>query len=274
MVSSLVMVAAVAGTASAQSATALTFWMPGPAMNPSIYSKQGFGLTTYPPVASILSSDTATTVFTLGCPSPVPATQSRIQDGSTFLTCNWATHSATYTLINSTRHIMHETQTAPDASQWWSCDYNTAATQLTCGFEILGDVNDNTGGPITDWVIPDERGNVVAFATAQVVAQGRFGELQCGVGYRSRSALPCNSDGTGGKPTAGASASASAQSGLVVETESQPRPTATQGSGVRSGESSRTASATVATASAGAAARYGVEGVALVVLAGAAMLNV
>ncbi|KZM27015.1 uncharacterized protein EKO05_0004987 [Ascochyta rabiei] len=251
------MAAVVAGTASAQSApsaTALTFWKPGPALNPSLYSKQGFGSTTYPPVASIITSDAATTIFQLGCPSFVPATQSPILDGSMTLTCDWATNSATYTLINSTRNVMHETYASPAYSRWWTCDYNTAATQMTCALEVIGGEID-TNGPVSDWVIPDKAGNVIAFATAEIVTEGSFAALLS----------------TG-------SVSGSAPTRLMTQSASGPAPTATQGSGVAGSEPSRTASASAsasaATVSTAAAAKYGVEGAALAVLAGVAAMDV
>lgn len=162
---------------------------------------------------------------------------------------------------------MHLTDGVEDFSAWWTCDYNTAATRVTCDMEIAGNVNDNTGGPLTGLVWPDERGNVVAFATAEVVTQGRFGELDCGIGDKSSSARACNSDGTGGKGTK--IWSVGAATGLVTASGSAPAATATQGSGA-GGVATGTASGSVAAPSTGMAVGRGVDGFVVAALVGAA----
>ena len=260
---------ALASTATAQSASSLTFWLPGPANNPSLYSKQGLGTTSFPPVASIITSDPATTVFALGCPTST-ASPSSIFNGEYYETCNWATDYGTYSIIDKTKHVLHRTGEQPSASMWWSCDYDSIKTKMTCDLEVLGDVNDNTGGPISGAVWPDNHGNVVAFATAEVVTEGRFGELDCGIGYQSSSARSCNDDGTGGKGTMswGVFSESAATTGLMTASGSAPSVTATQGSG--SAGATATASGSVTAASTGAAAGFGVEGGLLAGLVGAA----
>lgn len=158
----------------------------------------------------------------------------------------------------------------PPASMWWTCDYDAVKTKMTCDMEVSGDVNDNTGGPISGVVWPDKLGNMVAFATAEVVTTGRFGELECGVGYQSSSARKCNSDGTGGKGTMswGAGSESIVTTGLMTASGSAPSVTATQGSG--SAVATATASGSVATASTGAAEEFRIKGGVLAGLVGAA----
>lgn len=138
---------------------------------------------------------------------------------------------------------------------------------MSCDLEVQGNVNDNTGGVISDLVWPDGRGNVVAWATAEIVTEGRFGELDCGIGHKSSSARMCNSEGTGGKGTKVWSEGGSVTTGLNTESASAPAVTGS-GSGVAA-----TASSTVsgsAASSTGAAAGFGVDAVRLVGLLGGA----
>lgn len=260
---------ALAGATNAQSASSLTFWLPGPANN--VNDTGFYGTTTFPPVASIVSSNSATTVFALGCPTFSNAPPSSIPNGDLWETCSRATDYATYTIISGTRHVMHVTYEKPSASMWWSCEHNVAATKVTCDLEISGDVNDNTGGPIEDAVWgpePDRVGNVIAFATAEVVTTGRFGERECNVGYRDETIIACDSNGSGGKGTAVWSVGTE---GPATATASEPSLTASAGSGSgAAATASSTASGSAATASAGAAGGFGVDAVRLAALVGGA----
>lgn len=151
---------------------------------------------------------------------------------------------------------------------------------MTCDYEVSGNVNDNSEGPVSGLVWgpePDKLGNVMAFATAEVVSEGRFWELDCEVGYSMLSAAEqatarsCNSDGTGGKGTmtfgvgsesAEATGSSGARSGS---------PTATQGSGSgAAATATNTAGGSVASPTAGAAGGFGVDAVKLAALVGGA----
>lgn len=267
----LAIAGALATTATAQAASSLTFWLPGNNMNPSIASKHGFPLETFPPVASIITSNADTTVFALGCPSATGAPSSTLID-ERYETCQWATDERTFSIISSTKHVMHVSHDMPAASMWWSCDYNNVATKLTCDLEITGDVNDNTGGPIEGAVFgkePDKIGNVLVWATAEVVTAGRFGELECNGGYQSWTAPSCNSDGTGGKGTrswgvftdsASATGSRTGSAGATA--------TATEGSG--SGTAPTAASTASGSAATGAAGGFGVDAVKLAALVGGA----
>lgn len=147
---------------------------------------------------------------------------------------------------------------------------------MSCDLEIQGDVLDNTGGIIRDAVWPDERGNLMAWATAEIVTEGRFGELDCGIGDATSSARKCNSEGTGGKGTHVWSADGGVPTGLMTETASAPAVTGSSSGPARTGSGSgaaATASSTVsgsATTSTGAAAGFGVDALKLVGLVGGA----
>ncbi|KAJ4994053.1 hypothetical protein SVAN01_00530 [Stagonosporopsis vannaccii] len=260
--------ATLASTTTAQSVSSLTFWRPGPDNNPSRYEPE---TTTFPPVASIISSNSATTIFALGCPPLSTGAPSSIYNGAFYETCLWATDYATYSIISSTRHIMHLTQDRPSASVWWTCDHDVAATKLTCDLEVSGDVLDNTDGPISGLVWgpePDKAGNVIAFATAEVVTTGRFGELECNRGHKDESIRTCDSNGSGGKGTMVWSVSSE---GPASATASEPTLTASEGSGSgAAATASSTLSGSAATASAGVAGRFGVDAVRLAALVGGA----
>ena len=162
---------------------------------------------------------------------------------------------------------------------WWTCDYDAPATKMTCDIEVSGNVNDNTGGPISGLVWgpePDKLGNVMAFATAEVVTQGRFGELDCEQAYNVLSkeaqatARSCNSDGTGGKGTVIFSAGTESVEATGSGTGSGG-PTATQGSGSSAAATaSSTAGGSVASPTVGAAGGFGVDAIRLAALVGGA----
>ncbi|KAH6616487.1 hypothetical protein C7974DRAFT_427459 [Boeremia exigua] len=269
----LTITAALAATANAQSASSLTMWLPGPANNPSLYSMRHMGLSTFPPVASIISSDATTTVFALGCPSSTAS--SSFFNGQKYQTCNWATNEATYSIISNTRHVLHQTQDHPPASIWWTCDYNTAATKMSCDMEISGDVNDNTDGPISGIVWgpePDRVGNVMAFATVEVVTAGRFGELQCGRGWKTWTAPACNSEGTGGKGTMvwSVGSEAAVATSASGSGSGSAGASASQGSGSGAAATASNTGSGSAPASTGAAGGFGVDAVRLAALVGGA----
>ncbi|KAJ8116982.1 hypothetical protein OPT61_g1711 [Boeremia exigua] len=207
-----------------QSTSSLIFWLPGPANNPSRASQWGTPLSTFPPVASIVSSNTATTVFALGCPLST-TTPSSVSNRMSHEVCPWAHDYGTYSIISSTKHVLHRSQDNPSASMWWTCDHDVQATKVTCDMEVSGNVNDNTDGPIEGLVWsaqPNRFGSVIAFATAEVVTAGRFGELECNEGYvgEGESTTTCDSNGSGGKGTRVWSADIAATSAITSKTGS------------------------------------------------------
>ncbi|KAF3036085.1 hypothetical protein E8E12_007375 [Didymella heteroderae] len=155
---------------SAQATASLTFWRPGFQNNPSSASEWGFDTSTYPPYASVITSNPSTTIFALGCPTSAPI----IDFGTTSESCTWTDDGATYTIMDKTKHIAHETRSDPSVSIWWSCDFDQVKTVMDCDMQIDGNVNDNTNGTV-EFEFPDRFGNIVAFVTAEVVTAGNFG---------------------------------------------------------------------------------------------------
>jgi hypothetical protein len=151
---------------------------------------------------------------------------------------------------------------------------------MTCDLEVSGNVNDNTGGPVSGLLWgpePDRIGNVMAFATAEVVTQGRFGELDCEPAYdhlskeQQATARTCNSDGTGGKGTMTYSVGSESAEATRSGQGSSGSPTATQGSGSgAAATASSTAGGSVASPTVGAAGGFGVDAVKLAALVGGA----
>jgi hypothetical protein len=130
------------------------------------------------------------------------------------------------------------------------CDYNSKATEMTCTVNQSGG-NDDTGGEPVTAVLS---GTDVQFLSATVV---KGAELLT----QSGTAVPVS--------TGGAESSArSASTGLMTASGTAPATSIASSS-----ESMPTASGSApATASTGAAVRYGIEGSALLALAGAAVM--
>ncbi|KAH7366591.1 hypothetical protein BKA66DRAFT_470552 [Pyrenochaeta sp. MPI-SDFR-AT-0127] len=128
------------------------------------------------------------------------------------------------------------------------CDYNSRAIEMTCTVDQKGG-NDDTDGPVTAVL----SGSEVAFLSATIVEGA---SLLSG----------------GAKSTEASKSAAVASTGLRSSASTTASGSATaraQASGA--GASPTSSGATVA--STGAAARYGVEGSALLALVGAAALN-
>lgn len=239
-----------ASLASAQAAASLTFWRPGWQNNPSSAAKWGFDTATYPPYASIITSNPSTTIFALGCPTSAPT----LSLGTTSESCTWTDDGATYTIIDATKHVAHETLSDPSASVWWSCDYSPVKTVIDCAMQIDGDVNDNTNGTV-EFEFPDRFGDIVTFVTAEVVTAGAFGEAESG----ASSTMAWYS----GKLS---------QTGLRTASASPPAMTASQGSGSGAAPTASKTATAGAAASTGAAGVFGVDAVRLVGLVGGAAL--
>jgi hypothetical protein len=143
------------------------------------------------------------------------------------------------------------------------CDYNEKAVEMTCTVNQVGG-NDDTGGePITATLSSED----VQFLSATVVAGN---SLLTDVG----SVIPsmtgfAQSSSTIATTTRSASAGAMTPSGSV-------RPTSTMASASASTPAAggSTSASVSVPESTGAAFKYGIEGSALLVLAGAAALNV
>lgn len=247
---STILAIASASLASAQSPASLTFWRPGWQNNPSSAHKWGFDASTYPPYASVITSNPSTTIFALGCPTSAPT----LSLGTTSESCTWTDDGATYTIIDKTQHIAHETRVENSVSVWWSCDYNEVKTVMDCAMQIDGNVNDNTNGTV-EYEFPDRFGNVVNFVTAEVLTAGDFGGEE------------------GGASTMAWDSSELPKTGLRTASGGPPAMTASQGSGSGAAPTaSSTMSGGGAAASTGAAGGFGVDAVRLVSLVGAAAL--
>ncbi|KAF2131261.1 hypothetical protein P153DRAFT_394618 [Dothidotthia symphoricarpi CBS 119687] len=197
------------------------------------------------PVASIKTSSPSTTVFALGCPSSVPS----------HTTCDWSSYAIDYTIISSTHYEIHVTEDVGQVSAGYMCDYSSL--KMTCTVSQSGG-NDALMEPLTVVLPDEENGLQLTFATATVVEEGVF-----------------SSGGVSASTRAAASTTA-ASTGLKTASGSAPSPTSLHsGSGVSAtGANTAIASGSASVAvSTGAAANFGLEGSAIVALAGAAALN-
>ncbi|CAO2654055.1 Nn.00g107880.m01.CDS01 [Neocucurbitaria sp. VM-36] len=188
------------------------------------------------PVATIESANPSTTEFRVACPT-----------GTDSNDCGYGA-GLEYTVISQTRY--QAIMTADSVSMSLGCDYNSQAVEMTCTVDQKGG-NDDTDGPVTAVLSSSE----VAFATATVVEGA---SLLSGGGSASATEAP-------------KSTGAAATTGLKTTVS----PTASGSAGASShasGSGTPTGSAAAAT-STGAAARFGIEGSALIVLAGAAALK-
>jgi hypothetical protein len=252
---STILAIASASLASAQTTASLTFWRPGWQNNPSSASKWGFDTATYPPYASVITSNPSTTIFALGCPTSAPT----LSLGTTSESCTWTDDSATYTIIDATKHIAHETRSDPSVSVWWSCDYSPVKTVMDCAMQIDGNVNDDTNGTV-EYEFPDRFGNIVNFVTAEIVTAGGFGGAHGGA------------QSTMSESTMAWYSSELPQTGLRTASGGPPAMTASQGSGSGAAPTASSTASKDAAASTGAAAGFGVDAVRLVGLVGAAAL--
>ncbi|KAH9861694.1 hypothetical protein J1614_011447 [Plenodomus biglobosus] len=187
-----------------------------------------------PPIATIESVKPSATQFKIACPTGTDSNDCGLGPG------------IDYSILSSTRY---EAQMVyPGFSMSLGCDYNSKAVQMTCTVDQEGGNQETSLGPQTATL----SGTDVVFNTATVVE----GASLLSSGGASATPLP-------------KSASASASSRLMMATGSAPAPSGTLPASV-----SQT-SATQATPQAtGAAARFGVEGAALFVMVGAAVMNI
>lgn len=189
------------------------------------------------PVATIKTVQPSTTVMKLACPTGVDSND-----------CGWGI-GLDYTILSGTHY---QAQMTDDGfSMSFGCDHNTMASEMKCTLSVTGG-NDDTLGPQT----VSFKGDEIAFNKATVVQGANL------------------LSGAGGSATVSATPAASAGSGLVTAAT----PSAT-GSSMRSIQSSISGAKQSATGSAtpaqstGSAAKYGIEGSALLFFAGAVAVN-
>ncbi|KAJ4317371.1 hypothetical protein N0V94_004974 [Neodidymelliopsis sp. IMI 364377] len=193
------------------------------------------------PVATVLSANPSTTAALMACPTDTAADE-----------CGWGT-GASVQIISGTRY--EATMTGDSFSMSYGCDYNSKAVQMTCTAEMTGEEAQTA-------ILS---GSDVAFITATVV-QGA--ELLSGGASATASASASAS-----ASAASQSSTAAASSGLRTSASASASGTAAAGSHASNSASTATASGSVPQ-STGAAAKFGIEGAALIALAGAAALNV
>jgi hypothetical protein len=194
------------------------------------------------PVATINTANPTTTEFHIACPTGVDSTE-----------CGWGP-GLDVTILSKTRYQAQ--MKLEDLSMSLGCDYNSQATEMSCTVNQKGG-NDDTGGQPVTAVLS---GTDVEFLSATVV---KGAELLSATG----SATPTPT-GSAASTTVVTSAK-SASTGLMMASGSAPASMTSMASASKSGSPSASSSAH-ATASTGAAVKYGIEGSALLALAGAA----
>lgn len=190
------------------------------------------------PQATVESVSPSTTAMLIACPTDTPADE-----------CGWGS-GLEVKIISSSRY--EAVMTAASFTLSYGCDYNSAATEMTCTADMTGE------DPQTAVL----SGTDAAFVTATVVEGA---ELLSGGTASATASASASASGSA------AASSAAVSSGMRTSAVSASG-TAAAGSHA-SGSVTATAS-TSAPQSTGAAARFGIEGTALLALAGAAALNV
>ena len=185
------------------------------------------------PVASVVTANPTSTVLDITCPTGVDTND-----------CGWGP-GIQYSIISTTQYIA--TMSEEDLfTMTYSCDHNTKAKEVTCAVSMGGSEANDPG--VSTAVLS---GTDVAFGTATVTA--------------GASLLTA---------TGGAQQSAPASSGLKTSATAKQTASVSGATGTAAQQSGATASGSgAAPESTGAAYRFGIEGSALLALAGAAALN-
>lgn len=192
------------------------------------------------PVATVESASPSTTSALMTCPTGTASDE-----------CGWG-NGLEVKIISGTRY--EAVMSAASLYVSYGCDYNSAAVEMTCTAEMTGE----------DAQTAVLSGTDVAFITATVVEGAEM--LSGGSATASASA----SASVSGSAVPSSSAAA-ASSGMRTSVAS------TSGSAAAGSHASGSVSATATGSSpesTGAAARFGIEGAALLALAGAAAFNV
>ncbi|EUC41601.1 hypothetical protein COCMIDRAFT_8715 [Bipolaris oryzae ATCC 44560] len=210
------------------------------------------------PVATINTVNPTMTEFRMACPTGVDSSE-----------CGWGP-GLDATILSQTRY--QATMDAGGVSMSLGCDYNKKKVEMTCTVKQEGGNADTGGEPVTAVFSNDD----VKFLTVDVVAGNSLLRTETSTApsasatttktsAQSTSATLTRSASTGQMTVESVSETASASASATVSTVSTPSiaPTPT----------SSQSSASVPE-STGAAARFGIEGSALLMLAGAAALNV
>ncbi|KAF9701110.1 hypothetical protein EKO04_001076 [Ascochyta lentis] len=196
------------------------------------------------PVATVESASPSTTSALMTCPTGTAADE-----------CGWG-NGLEVKIIGGTRY--EAVMSAASLYVSYGCDYNSAATKMTCTAEMTGQ----------DAQTAVLSGSDVAFITATVVE-----------GADMLSGGSATASATASSASAKASGSSAPNSSAAAAVSSGLRTSMASASGTAAAGSHASGSATATTSSSlpqstGAAARFGIEGTALLALAGAAALNV
>lgn len=150
------------------------------------------------------------------------------------------------------------------------CDYNKKAVEMTCTVNQVGG-NDDTGGEPVTAVLS---GKDVQFLEATVVEGA---SLLTGGGVSASASARATGTGSGGVSSSSSSSSSSVsslQSSSTVAAASTGLMTASgTASSTRMSSASATGSGSTAVSTGSAAVKYGIQGSALLALAGAAAVN-
>ncbi|XP_014559682.1 hypothetical protein COCVIDRAFT_91331 [Bipolaris victoriae FI3] len=215
------------------------------------------------PVATINTVNPTMTEFRMACPTGIDSSE-----------CGWGP-GLDATILSQTRY--QATMDAGGVSMSLGCDYNKKDVEMTCTVKQKGG-NDDTGGePVTAVFSNDD----VKFLTVDVVAGNSLLRTETSTApsasatttktsAQSTSVATLTKSASTGQMTVEsvsetASASSSASPSATMSTVSTPS--------IAPSPTSSQSSASVPE-STGAAARFGIEGSALLVLAGAAAFNV
>jgi hypothetical protein len=193
-------------------------------------------------VATIKKVDASTTEFSVSCPTGVDSTE-----------CGWGP-GLDYTIVSATHYQAQ--MSADSVSMSYACDHNTAASEMTCTVAMTGG-NMDMADPQTAVL----SGTDIAFNTATIL---KGAEMLTG-GAVVAQATGASASGSGA--AAQSTGSAAAKSGLQTDASASAT-----GSGMRAGHNA-TSSAPLPEHT-GAATRFGLEASALLVLAGAMVVNV
>ncbi|KAF2868268.1 hypothetical protein BDV95DRAFT_610230 [Massariosphaeria phaeospora] len=188
------------------------------------------------PVVSVVEANPATTVLALGCPTGVDSTE-----------CGWSLAPFQYSIISQTSYHASASDLMEIAMD---CTANVQATEMACVVTAAG-----PDGPETTSTVLS--GSEVRYATATVTA---------GADLLDATGAPTSGSASSGKATSAASRSSAAAASQ--STASGPSSTGAKSNGTAS--ASGTGGPPEST---GAAYRFGVEGSALLALAGAAVMN-
>jgi hypothetical protein len=204
------------------------------------------------PVATLKTVNPTMTEFHIACPTP-----------SDTANCGWGP-GLDATILSQTRY--EATMDADSMSVSMGCDYNTKKLDMTCTVNQEGGKYDTGGEPVTA-VFSEPN---VRFLSLSVVAGNSLLRTESST-IPSASAATTK---TSAQSTAVVTSARSASTGLMTVSETVSATGSTVSSSSIAATPTPSKSSATVPESTGAAARFGIEGSALLMLAGAAAMNV